>query len=169
LPLDCPPIAIVQHIPPIFSAAFAQRLQDVCGRPVSEVKDGEVLLPGHAYVAPGDQHFVLRRGGAGFVAGLLATAKHGGHRPSVDVLFDSAAQLRGASIVAALLTGMGKDGADGLLKLRMQGARTICQSERSCVVFGMPRAGIERGAAEFVEDLADVSRRIAQLLVAAAA
>ena len=164
LPTDCPPICIVQHIPPVFSAAFAKRLQETCGRPVVEVKDGQLLVPGHAYVAPGDRHFVVQRGGSGFVAALLDTPKYGGHRPSVDVLFESVSVLRGVQCCAALLTGMGRDGAEGMLKLRSKGAHTICQSEQSCVVFGMPRAAIERGAAEYVEDLPGVAKRLAELL-----
>jgi two-component system chemotaxis response regulator CheB len=164
LPTDCPPICIVQHIPPVFSAAFAKRLQETCGRPVVEVKDGQLLVPGHAYVAPGDRHFVVQRGGSGFVAALLDTPIYGGHRPSVDVLFESVSVLRGVQCCAALLTGMGRDGAEGMLKLRSKGAHTICQSEQSCVVFGMPRAAIERGAAEYVEDLPGVAKRLAELL-----
>jgi chemotaxis protein methyltransferase CheR len=164
LPLDLPPICIVQHIPPVFSAAFAARLQDVCGRPVVEVRDGALLLAGHTYVSPGDKHFTVRRKSGGFAAALLETPKRGGHRPSVDVLFESAAELRGAELYGVLMTGMGKDGAQGLLKLRQRGAHTICQSESSCVVYGMPRAGVELGAAEFSEDLEAISARVTTLL-----
>lgn len=164
LPLDLPPICIVQHIPPVFSAAFAARLQDVCARPVVEVKDGAPLLPGHTYVAPGDKHFTVRRTRAGFAAALLETPPRTGHRPSVDVLFESAAELRSAGLYAVLLTGMGKDGAVGLQKLRQRGAHTICQSESTCVVYGMPRAGVELGAAEFSEDLDAISGRLTRLL-----
>ncbi len=143
------PICIVQHIPPVFSAAFAARLQETCARPVVEVKDGAPLLPGHAYVAPGDKHFTVRRSSSGLVAALLDTPKRGGHKPSVDVLFESAAELCGIVLYGVLMTGMGKDGAEGLRKLRHRGAHAICQSEGTCVVDGMPRAGVELGAAEF--------------------
>jgi chemotaxis protein methyltransferase CheR len=164
LPLDMPPICIVQHIPPVFSAAFAARLQETCARPVVEVKDGAPLLPGNAYVAPGDKHFTVRRSSSGFVAALLDTPKRGGHKPSVDVLFESAAELRGIGLYGVLMTGMGKDGAEGLRKLRQRGAHTICQSEGTCVVYGMPRAGVELGAAEFSEDLDAISGRLTSLV-----
>jgi two-component system chemotaxis response regulator CheB len=167
LPKNVPPVVIVQHIPPVFSAAFAKRLQATCDRPVFEVRDGQTLQWGHCYVAPGDRHFSVRRNGKDFVCCLLDTPNVNGHKPSVDALFDSIAELRGCNITAVLLTGMGKDGAMGLKKLRQKGARTICQSERSCVVYGMPRAAVELGAAEFVEDLTEIANRVVQVLEAA--
>ena len=166
LPDDVPPVVIVQHIPPVFSAAFAQRLQKTCNRPVHEVKNGEALVPGHCYVAPGDKHFVVKRSSRGFVAELLDSPKVNGHKPSVDVLFDSLAALRGCALTGVLLTGMGTDGAAGLLRMRQLGAHTICQSERTCVVFGMPRAGVGAGAAEFVDDLEEIPSRIVDCLKA---
>jgi two-component system chemotaxis response regulator CheB len=131
---------------------------------VVEVKDGAPLLPGHAYVAPGDKHFTVRRSSSGLVAALLDTPKRGGHKPSVDVLFESAAELCGIVLYGVLMTGMGKDGAEGLRKLRHRGAHAICQSEGTCVVDGMPRAGVELGAAEFSEDLDAISGRLTSLI-----
>ncbi len=115
-------------------------------------------------MAPGDKHFTVRRSSSGLVAALLDTPKRGGHKPSVDVLFESAAELCGIVLYGVLMTGMGKDGAEGLRKLRHRGAHAICQSEGTCVVDGMPRAGVELGAAEFSEDLDAISGRLTSLI-----
>lgn len=153
LPAGTPPIVIAQHMPAGFTNAFADRLDKACAIDVVEAAGGEELEPGTAYVAPGGHHLVVQRHGI-----TLTTALHDGpplhhQRPAVDALFLSLAQLRGVPIVAALLTGMGSDGADGLLALRQAGAETIAEDEHSCIVFGMPREAIERGAAMHVATL----------------
>lgn len=163
LPEHCPPILIVQHIPPVFSKAFADRLNQTCRLHVKEAADGDSVRPGEVLIAPGDFHMILRRN----VTGLIVQVKTGQRicyqRPSVDVLFQSAAELAGKKTVAALLTGMGNDGAAGLLKLRQAGVRTIAQDEASCVVYGMPREAARLEAAEQILPL----RRIAAAICAA--
>jgi two-component system chemotaxis response regulator CheB len=147
VPKNSPPILIAQHIPPIFSRAFANRLNETCAIEVREAADNDRLQPGLALVAPGDFHMLLRKSGDR----LHVTVKTGPRvcyqRPSVDVLFTSIAELHGISTVAVLLTGMGSDGAQGLLKLRKAGAHTIAQDEATCAVYGMPREAAELGAA----------------------
>jgi two-component system, chemotaxis family, protein-glutamate methylesterase/glutaminase len=163
LPKDSPGVLVVQHIPPVFSRAFASRLNDMCALEVKEAEDGDSLRPGLALVAPGDFHMVLRKQGARYFVNVKGGPKVCYQRPSVDVLFFSVAETAGPSATAALLTGMGADGAQGLLKIRQTGAHTIAQDEASCVVFGMPREAIELGAAEKVLPL----DRIAPALLAA--
>lgn len=153
LPPDMPPIAIVQHMPPHFTRAFADRLDGSCGMRVSEAAGGEVLERGHAYIAPGDHHLLLERHGVQIRTGLRQSPPVHHQRPAVDVLFQSAARLSGVSIVALLLTGMGADGADGMVALRRAGATTLAEDEQSCVVFGMPREAIARGGATEVVSL----------------
>jgi two-component system, chemotaxis family, protein-glutamate methylesterase/glutaminase len=165
LPEDAPGVLVVQHIPPVFSRAFASRLNDMCALDVKEAEDGDLLRPGLALVAPGDFHMVLRKQGARYFVNVKSGPKVCYQRPSVDILFFSVAEAAGPSATAALLTGMGADGAQGLLKIRQTGAHTIAQDEASCVVFGMPREAIALGAAEKVLPL----DRIAPALVAACA
>jgi two-component system chemotaxis response regulator CheB len=165
LPEDAPGVLVVQHIPPVFSRAFAGRLNDMCAMEVKEAEDGDVLRPGLALVAPGDFHMVLRRQGARYFVNVKNGPKVCYQRPSVDVLFCSVAETAGPMAAAALLTGMGADGAQGMLKIRQAGAHTIAQDEASCVVFGMPREAIGLGAAEKVLPL----DRIAPALLAACA
>jgi two-component system chemotaxis response regulator CheB len=160
LPSNMPPVLIVQHIPPVFSKAFAQRIGSQCHRPAVEVTQRSPLVPGTVYVASGGQQLRVEKGPHGLEAVSFEGPKHSGHCPSVDLLFESASKLKNVSIVAALLTGMGKDGAQGLLKLRQTGATTLSQSERTCVVWGMPRAAEELGASQFVEDLENIPKRI---------
>ncbi len=153
MPAETPPIVIAQHMPAGFTKAFAERLDRVCAIRVVESAGGEVLEPGVAYVAPGGHHLVVEVHGA-----RLMTRLHDGphlhhQRPAADELFHSLARLRGVPTVAALLTGMGADGADGLLALRHAGAETIAEDEHSCIVFGMPREAIARGAALHVAAL----------------
>jgi len=148
LPGNLPPIAIVQHIPAMFSRAFAERLNSLCAMEVREAQDGDELRPGLALVAPGNFHLFVQRQGARYIARVTTGPMVWHQRPAVDLLFKSAAECAGDHAVAALLTGMGKDGAEGLLQLRQKGARTFAQSEESCVVYGMPRAAFELGAAE---------------------
>ncbi len=156
MPEQCPPIVIAQHIPPVFSAAFANRLNSICRIEVKEGKDGDLVSPGRALVAPGNFHMTLRR-----TDGVLRVAVADGprvhyQRPAVDVLFQSVASLRIRKTAGVLLTGMGCDGAQGLLELRRAGAFTIAQDEASCVVFGMPKAAIELGAAQKVLPLSKI-------------
>ncbi|OZI82264.1 protein-glutamate methylesterase/protein-glutamine glutaminase [Bordetella genomosp. 6] len=161
LPADSPAILVTQHMPAGFTRSFAQRLDALCAVTVREASDGERVLPGHVYLAPGGEtHMRLGRSGANYVIELLASEPVNRHRPSVDVLFHSAAQAAGGNAIGVILTGMGKDGAAGLLAMKRAGARTMAQDEASCVVFGMPREAIALGAADEVVPLADISERI---------
>lgn len=146
-PADCPGTLIVQHMPERFTSAYARRCNDAVALEVLEARDGDRVLPGRALLAPGNQHMRLVRQGAEYVVRLDQGAPVNRHRPAVDVLFDSVAEAAGANAVGALLTGMGDDGARGLLRMREAGAHTIAQDQETCVVFGMPREAIERGAA----------------------
>jgi two-component system chemotaxis response regulator CheB len=146
LPADCPPTLITQHMPPRFTAAFAGRLNRECPMTVSEATHDQVIEPGHVYIAPGAFHMQLGRRNGKRVCLLSETPPVSGHRPSVDVLFHSVAQTAGSAAVGVILTGMGKDGADGLLAMRNAGALTLGQDEDSSLVYGMPRAAQERGA-----------------------
>jgi two-component system, chemotaxis family, protein-glutamate methylesterase/glutaminase len=146
LPSDCPPMLVTQHMPPRFTAAFAGRLNRECPMTVSEATHEEPIEPGHVYIAPGSHHLQLGRHGGRHVCLLSDSAAVSGHRPSVDVLFRSAAQVAGATAVAAILTGMGKDGAEGMLEMRKAGAITLGQDEESSLIYGMPRAAFDRGA-----------------------
>jgi two-component system, chemotaxis family, protein-glutamate methylesterase/glutaminase len=153
MPAETPPIVIVQHMPPGFTKAFAERLDRVCTIRVVEAAGGEVLEPGVAYIAPGGHHLVVDPHGIRVIARLHEGPPLHHQRPAVDELFNSLARLRGVPIVATLLTGMGADGAEGLLALRNAGAETIAQDEHSCIVFGMPREAIARDAAVHVATL----------------
>ena len=153
LPVETPPIVIVQHMPPLFTKAFADRLDQSCTIRVVEAAGGERLEPGVAYVAPGDRHLLVERNGLRLELRLTDGPAVHHQRPAVDVLFHSLARLRGVPIVALLLTGMGQDGADGMVALKQGGAETIAEDERSCVVFGMPREAITRGGATHVSTL----------------
>jgi two-component system chemotaxis response regulator CheB len=150
LPKDCPPVLIAQHIPPVFSKAFAGRLNDLCAMEVREAEDNDVVKPGLALVAPGDFHMLLRKAGGRYFVSVKTGPRVCYQRPSVDVLFSSIAEIAGPQTVAALLTGMGSDGALGMLKLRNAGAHTIAQDEATCVVYGMPREAVELGATDQV-------------------
>lgn len=160
IPADCPPILIVQHMPESFTASFARRLDALCAPRIIEAQGNEKVEPGTVYVAPGHSHLLIRRGNSGFLTELAVTAPVNRHRPSVDVLFDSAAALVGRKAVGVILTGMGKDGAQGLLRLRQAGARTFGQDETSCVVYGMPREAFLIGAVEEQCALDDMARRV---------
>jgi len=147
-PNDAPAILVTQHMPAMFTVSFAKRLDQFCAVSVSQAQDGERVLHGHVYIAPGGFHLELARSGANYVCRLHEQPPVSGHRPSVDVLFRSVAHAAGANAVGIILTGMGKDGAYGLLEMRRAGASTIGQNEASCVVYGMPRAAQECGATE---------------------
>ena len=160
LPPDSPAVMIAQHMPAGFTRSFAQRLDGLCRINVKEAEHGERVLPGYAYIAPGGFHLSLARSGANYVAHLDQEPPVNRHRPSIDVLFDSAARHAGKNAIGIILTGMGKDGAEGLLRMRRAGAHTLAQDEASCVVFGMPREAIALGAVDDVSPLAEVSRRV---------
>jgi two-component system chemotaxis response regulator CheB len=148
LPDNLPPIAIVQHIPAGFSKAFADRLNNLCPMEVREAKDGDVFRPGLALVAPGNFHLLISRQGNQYVARVVSGPMVWHQRPAVDLLFKSAAECAGPHAAAALLTGMGKDGAEGMLQMRNRGAHTFAQTAETCVVYGMPRVANEIGAAQ---------------------
>jgi len=164
LPADAPPIMIVQHMPAQFTRAFASRLNGICPMEVIEANGSEPLRRGVAYIAPGDFHMVVEARGVELRAIIGSGPAVHYQRPSVDVLFHSAARLRGVPTVALLLTGMGTDGADGMLALKNAGAITIAEAEQSCVVFGMPAEAIARGAASHVATLLAMPRLIADSL-----
>ncbi len=166
LPADAPGIVIVQHMPEKFTHAFAGRLDSLARVGVSEARDGDRVLPGHALVAPGNFQMELQRNGADYRVRVFPAERVNGHRPSVDVLFNSCARTAAQNAVGVILTGMGDDGARGLLAMRTAGARTIAQDEASCVVFGMPKEAISRGGAEFVEPLPRVAQRALRLIAA---
>ncbi|AIY40257.1 Chemotaxis response regulator protein-glutamate methylesterase CheB [Collimonas arenae] len=166
LPPDSPGIMIAQHMPPGFTRSFAQRLDGLCRITVKEAEHGERVLPGHAYIAPGGFHLSLGRSGANYVVHLDQEEPVNRHRPSIDVLFDSVAKHAGKNAIGVILTGMGRDGAAGLLRLREAGAYTLAQDEASCVVFGMPREAIALGAANEVASLGDMSQRVMARLMA---
>jgi two-component system, chemotaxis family, protein-glutamate methylesterase/glutaminase len=146
LPADCPPTLITQHMPSRFTAAFAERLNRECPMTVSQAVHDQVIEPGHVYIAPGSHHLELHRAGGRNICRLSDSPPVSGHRPSVDVLFRSAAHVAGKSVVGVILTGMGKDGAEGMLELRQAGGITLGQNEESCLIYGMPRAAFECGA-----------------------
>ena len=160
LPPDSPGIMIAQHMPAGFTHSFAERLNGLCRINVSEAVQGERILPGHAYIAPGGFHLSLARSGANYVAQVDLEPPVNRHRPSVDVLFDSAARHAGKNAIGIILTGMGRDGAEGLLRMRQAGSYTLAQDEASCVVFGMPREAIALGAAHEIVPLQDISQRV---------
>ncbi|CAB3780507.1 Protein-glutamate methylesterase/protein-glutamine glutaminase [Paraburkholderia caffeinitolerans] len=160
LPPDAPAVLIAQHMPPGFTKSFAQRLNGLCRITVKEAEHGERVLPGHAYIAPGHAHLLLARSGANYIAHLSDEPPVNRHRPSVDVLFRSAALHAGKNAIGVILTGMGRDGAAGLLEMRQAGAFTLAQDEASCIVFGMPREAIAMGAADEIAPLAEMSRRV---------
>jgi two-component system chemotaxis response regulator CheB len=153
MPSDCPGILIAQHMPEGFTRSFARRLDSLCKISVNEAAGGERVLPGHAYIAPGHSHLLLARSGANYVTQLDQGELVNRHRPSVDVLFRSAAIGAGKNAVGVILTGMGKDGAVGMLEMRNAGAYNFAQDEASCVVFGMPREAIALGATHEVGPL----------------
>ncbi|MCE8031235.1 chemotaxis response regulator protein-glutamate methylesterase [Halomonas daqingensis] len=166
LPANSPAILITQHMPGGFTRSFAERLNRLCSIIVKEASDGERVLPGHAYIAPGDAHLKLARSGANYVARLDDGPPVNRHRPSVDVLFHSAATQAGRNAIGVILTGMGKDGAAGLLEMRQAGSATLAQDEASCVVFGMPREAIALGGAVEVVGLDDIPERLMALVAA---
>lgn len=162
LPAGLPPIVVVQHIPPVFSKAVAERLDQLCSYTVREARDDEPLTHGLCLIAPGDYHLAVISQGSGYVTRLTRTPPINYCRPAVDVLFRSAATAAGRNCMAVLLTGMGNDGALGMQSVRQSGGITIAEHEESCVVFGMPRAAIQLGAVELVVPLAQMPDTIQQ-------
>ena len=160
IPPDCPPILIVQHMPESFTASFAARLNSLCQPRVIEAQGGEALAAGTVYLAPGHSHLRVKRGAVGYCTELLSTPPVNRHRPSVDVLFDSAAELVGRNAIGVILTGMGKDGAIGLKAIRDAGGYTLAQDEASCVVYGMPKAPAEMGLTDTVVPLDKIAGEI---------
>jgi two-component system chemotaxis response regulator CheB len=164
LPVNSPPVAIVQHMPGMFTRLFARRLDDLCALKVTEAEDGEVLQPGHAYIAPGDWHLRVDAKGADYVARLDQEALVNRHRPAVDTLFHSVARAAGGKAAGVLLTGMGRDGAEGLGAMQRAGAATFAQDKASCVVFGMPKAAIDAGYVGHVGDVQGIAGRLMEAL-----
>lgn len=164
LPRSTPGVVMVQHMPAFFTASFAERLARLSQMDVREAKDGDVVSPGLALVAPGDRQMVLRRSGAGYAVEVKEGPKVSGHRPSVDVLFRSVAKAAGADAVGVILTGMGADGSQGLLEMRKAGARTLGQDAESSVVYGMPKAAWELGSVESQVPLQHMAQRIVSSL-----
>jgi len=160
LPATSPGIVIVQHMPEHFTASFAARLNDLCAMDVREARTGDLVSPGLALLAPGNRHMVLRRSGTQFSVELKDGPSVHYQRPSVDVLFHSVARQAGPNALGVILTGMGADGASGLLAMRQAGARTLAEDEKSCVVFGMPKEAIRLGAVEQTAPLGQMAGRI---------
>ena len=163
LPADCPGIVIVQHMPEHFTAAFAKRLDGLCQIDVKEAEDGDPVLAGRALIAPGNRHMLLQRNGARYHVAVKEGPLVARHRPSVDVLFRSAAQFAGPNALGIIMTGMGDDGARGLLEMRKAGASTVAQNEETCVVFGMPKEAIALGAAERIAPLQNIPAEILRM------
>jgi two-component system chemotaxis response regulator CheB len=163
LPAGMPPILIVQHMPQNFTRSFAQRLDDICRLKVKEAEDEEPAEPGKVQIAPGNKHMVLRKRGALYHVDLQDGPLVFHQRPSVEVLFQSVARSAGNNAIGVILTGMGRDGANGLLEMRNEGAYTIAQDEKSCVVFGMPREAIQLGAAAKVAPLGQIPQILVSL------
>jgi len=160
LPPDCPGVLITQHMPETFTRTFAARLNGLCALAVKEAEHGDRVLPGHAYIAPGNRHMMLARSGANYTIAIGDGPPVSRHRPSVDVLFRSAANCAAENSLGIIMTGMGDDGAAGMLEMHRTGARTIAQDEESCVVFGMPKEAIARGGVDEVVPLPEISGRL---------
>jgi two-component system chemotaxis response regulator CheB len=149
-------------MPPSFTERFAERLNGMSAMSVMEAKDGRTVMPGHVYVAPGDRHLMLTRSGAQFKCKLSDDGLVNGHKPSVDVLFDSVVAAAGQNALGVILTGMGKDGAEGMRKMRGSGAKTVCQDEASCLIYGMPKAAVAAGGVEHELPLGKIAGFIAE-------
>jgi len=159
LPADAPGVLVTQHMPEHFTKSFADRLNTLCKISVKEAEHNERVLPGHAYIAPGNSHLLLKRSGANYVVKLDQGPLVNRHRPSVDVLFRSTANVAGNNATGIILTGMGKDGVQGLLEMKNAGSYTIAQNEETCVIFGMPKEAIAAGAVCEVLPLQNIARR----------
>lgn len=160
MPSNSPPIVIVQHMPQNFTKAFADRLNQICQVEVREATDGEYLAVGKVLIAPGNKHMEIRRSGINYYVTLFDGPMVFHQRPAVEILFDSVAKYAGQNAVGAILTGMGKDGAQGLLHMRQAGASTVAQDERTCIVFGMPKEAIDIGAAQVIKPLNQIAQTL---------
>lgn len=160
MPADSPGIVVVQHMPEQFTRAFAERLNSKCAMEVKEARSGEAVLPGKALIAPGNHHMVFKRSGAKYYVELNQKPPVFHQRPSVNVLFDSVATNAGANSLGAILTGMGMDGAAGLLRMKEAGAKTVAQNEKSCVVYGMPKEAIKLNAVDKVVPIEEVAKTL---------
>ncbi len=165
MPSDCPGILITQHMPAGFTKSFANRLDSLCQISVKEAEGGERILPGHAYIAPGDKHLLLARSGANYVTQLSDEPPVNRHKPSVDVLFDSAAAFAGKNVIGVILTGMGKDGAAGMARMKNAGAYNFAQNEESCVVYGMPKEAVAHGGVDEIAHLNDLPKLVLNYLM----
>ncbi len=163
LPTDCPPVVIVQHMPEGFTRAFAERLNKECAIEIAEARDGDRLRTGQALIAPGNRHMLVNRNSEEFVVQIVDGPLVSRHRPSVDVLFRSVAASAGQKAVGVIMTGMGDDGAMGLCEMKESGASTIAQDEASCIVFGMPKEAISRGAVDVVVPLERIASAVLKL------
>ncbi len=166
LPADAPGILVVQHMPEHFTKSFAKRLDTFCKISVKEAENNERILPGHAYIAPGNYHLLIRRSGADYMTKLNQEELVNRHRPSVDVMFSSVANVAGANALGVILTGMGKDGVKGLMEMKVAGSYTIAQDKKSCVIFGMPKEAIAAGAVSEVLPINKIARRTLDFLAA---
>ena len=164
MPADSPAIMVTQHMPPGFTQSFAARLDSLCRITVSEARDGERALPGHAYIAPGGRHMRLGRSGANYVIAVDDSEPVNRHRPSVEVLFQSVAKNAGPNAIGVMLTGMGKDGAAAMLEMKQAGAYNIAQDEATCVVFGMPKEAIAAGGVDEVLGITRIGDRLQERL-----
>ncbi len=160
MPGNCPGTVVVQHMPEHFTHSFSERLDGLCAMAVKEAEDGDAVIPGRVLIAPGNHHMLLRRSGARYHVQVKSGPLVQRQRPSVDVLFKSVARYAGANAVGVILTGMGRDGADGLLEMKKAGAKTLAQNEETCVVFGMPKVAMELGAVDQTLALETIPRRI---------
>jgi two-component system, chemotaxis family, protein-glutamate methylesterase/glutaminase len=161
--IDCPGIVVVQHMPEMFTRSFAERLNRICDLTVKEAESGDSVIRGRVLIAPGNKHMEVKRSGSRYYVELNESVPVNRHRPSVDVLFQSVARYAGKNAVGIIMTGMGADGAAGLLQMREAGAETIAQDEHSCVVFGMPREAIRLNAATKILPLDQIASSLAQL------
>lgn len=165
LPADAPGIVIAQHMPEAFTKSFAARLDSLCKINVKEAEGNERILPGHAYIAPGHSHLLVKRSGANYMTELSQSPPVNHHRPSVEVLFRSVAQNAGKNVIGVMLTGMGKDGAIGMLEMRQAGAYNFAQDEATCVVYGMPREAVAVGAVDEIVPIQEMAQRVLQKLI----
>ena len=167
MPADAPGILVAQHMPEAFTKSFARRLDDLCRIRVLEAEDNQRVLPGHAYIAPGHSHLLVKRSGSNYMTELSQADPVNRHRPSVEMLFRSAAQCTGKNAIGVMLTGMGKDGAASMLEMHYAGSYNFAQDEASCVVFGMPREAIAVGAVDEVVSIQEMAQRVLHRLMQA--
>ncbi len=160
LPADAPGLLIVQHMPETFTRSFAARLDGLCSISVEEAQHGTPILPGHAYIAPGHSHLLLDKSGATYVTALSKNPPFNRHRPSVDLLFQSAARVAGKHAIGVILTGMGKDGAAGMLEMKQAGAYNFAQDEHTSIVFGMPKEAIALGGVDEIVPIQKMAQRV---------